>query len=439
MGAPWRAMGGRFALTLGGEVVQSAFHFGLNVVLARTIGAEDYGVFAIVMLIGGIGLTYVRALVGMPVTLLISQRRGSRAARAIEAAFGSAALCLAVLMAVLTAALLRLWLRADVLSGASFVGLWCFRSYLRTMLLAERRQKAAGSSDLTLAVVGAALAALLVRRDAAHPLETVFFLLGGANLAAIAVALAARALPLRITFRPSMRRRFGSMRHQIAWSAAGTTTANAQAQGQVLLVASFAGPKAYAPIAAMVVLFAPMRLLAAALANIVQPELATRAARGGLPGLRRMAVLWTGFALLVGLLYGAVAVAAVPLMGARVFEGQSRLVLGLLVWGVTTTFLQSLLPRLFLEVLREFRLAALITAVSAVIGMAAAGVLLATASPTWTLLGNLLAEGIVLVWSWIAVARAWRSRAGGLPVPAGAVAEPSRRPARTGLPADAMP
>lgn len=403
--APWRAIGGRFALTLGGEIVQSAFHFALNVALARTLPAEDYGIFAIVMLIGGICLTYVRALVGMPVTLLISHRRGSRAARAIEAAFGAAAAVLAATMAVAVALLLQVWLHAAMPAAVLFVLLWSFRAYLRTMLLAEHRQAAAGLSDLSLALTGGILAALLVRRGADHALDTAFLLLVAANLVGIVVAFSARALPMRITFRPSMRRRFRGLARQLAWSAAGTTTANLQAQGQVLIVASVAGPRAYAPLAAMLVLFAPVRLFATALANILQPELALRAAQGRLPGLGRMIPLWSACALAIGVLYGAVAFAAVPLMGSVVFAGQPEALIGLLACAITTTFLLSLLPRLLLEVLRLFRLAALITAVSGVIGMAAVAVLLTVGSPAWTLFGNLLAELVVLVWSWIAVAR----------------------------------
>ena len=100
----------RFVLTLGGEVVQSAFHFGLNIALVRTLAAADYGIFAIVMLIGGIALTYVRALFGMPAALFMSRRFGTRASRAYEACFGSGALVLCVLIGLATAGLLQLWL-----------------------------------------------------------------------------------------------------------------------------------------------------------------------------------------------------------------------------------------------------------------------------------------------------------------------------------------
>lgn len=408
MGGDLGRLARRFVLTLGGELTQSAFHFGFNIVLARMLDPERYGIFAIVMLIGGVALTYVRALVGMPVSLLVSQRRGTRAARALETSFGSGAMVLSGVIALLVALLLHLWLHADALYGSAFVGLWSLRSYLRTTLLAQHRQAVAGASDVALALAGTVLASLFLR-PGPQMLDTALLLLAAANLVGIVVALVGQGEPIRLTVRQSMRRRFRALSGQLAWSAIGTTTANAQAQVLVLLIATFAGPRAYAPIAAVLVLFAPIRLMTVALVNMVQPELATRLADGRLPGFGRLMAIWTAFAIVVGCLYGVVAAAAVPLMGDAVFEGQPRYVILALVWALTNTFLLSVMPRIMLEVLREFRLIALISGVSAGIGTAVVAVLLVTAAPAWTLTGNFLAEVSVLAWSWIAVARALRA------------------------------
>lgn len=404
MRAGLRGIARRLVLTLAGEATQSAFHFGVNVALVRVSSAEDYGVFAIVMVVGAICLTYMRALVGMPLMLLVSERRGSRAARAIEVAFGSAALLLAAGIAAFAVLLFDLWLHSAALSAGLFVGLWCLRGYLRTVLLAERRQTEAMLSDLSLAVTGGVLAVLLVRPGRADLLDTAFLLLAGANLAGIATALVRLAPPLRVTFRRSVRARFRALARQLAWSAASNTTANAQATGQVLLVATLGGPQVYAPMAAMLALFAPIRLFTAGLSNMLQPEMATRITEGRPAATHRILALWTGCAFAIGILYGGVAAAALPLLGSTVFAGQSKLLIFMLAWGTTTTFFLSLVPRLLLEVLRQFHVATLITTVSAVLGMAVVVAILAAGQPAWALLGNLLAEVVVLVWSWIAVA-----------------------------------
>lgn len=415
-----RGIAHRAATTMAGEATQSAFHFGVNVALARTLSADDYGIFAIAMVVGGIGLTYMRAVVGMPAMLLVAERRGSRGARAIEAAFGSAALVFAVLIAAAAALLFDVWLHTAAVSGGLFVGAWALRSYLRAMLLAERRGTGAMLSDLSLAATGAVLAALLVRSGGAHPLETAFSLLAAANLAAIATALAFRTGPVRVTFRASMRRRFRVLGRQLAWSAAGTTTANAQATGQVLLVAAVGGPQVYAPLAAMLTLFAPIRLLVAGLTNLLQPELAARVAKARLTGTARLLLLWAACALALGLAYGAVAALLLPLMGSTVFEGQPEGLIFVLAWGTTVAFFLSLVPRLLLEVLRAFRLAALISAISAGLGMAVVVAVLWAGHPAWALLGNLSAECVVLAWSCAALMRVPWFAGDGVPADAGA-------------------
>ena len=401
----------RFVLTMGGEVAQSGFHFALSIALVRMLTPEHYGIFAIVMTMGGVALTYVRALVGMPLSLHVAQRRGTRVSRAYEASFGSAAIVVAGAAAAAVAALLHFWLHADAKAGACFVGLWALRSYLRTALLANQRQAEAGLSDVAMALSGLVLALLMLSSHKSSPFDEALLVLCGANAVGIAVALALARQPVRVTFRPSMRRRFRGLAGQLAWSAMGTTTANAQAQGLTLLVAAFAGPEAYAPIGAMFVLFAPVRLLSTALVNLVQPEFASRHAAGRLPGFGGLMLAWTGLAGLLGCAYGAVVIAAVPLIGSKVFDGQPWLAIALMTLGINIASLISILPRIMLEIRRRFQLLALISGVSAAAGVSAVAILLAATSPNWTLLGNFGAEIMVLAWSCAAAVPALPRRA----------------------------
>ena len=56
----------RFVLMIGGEAMQSGLHFVLNLVLIGLLPQREYGLFAFTMVIGGVGLTYVRGLTAMP-------------------------------------------------------------------------------------------------------------------------------------------------------------------------------------------------------------------------------------------------------------------------------------------------------------------------------------------------------------------------------------
>jgi hypothetical protein len=76
--APLRRVGSRFAVILSGELVQSLFHFMLNIVLVRELGARDYGLFAIVFTVGAVGVTYIRALVAVPATCTLPAAAAAR-------------------------------------------------------------------------------------------------------------------------------------------------------------------------------------------------------------------------------------------------------------------------------------------------------------------------------------------------------------------------
>src|ERR1700674_1199106 len=85
-------LGRNYLLSLGGEGLQSVFHFGLNLLLIRLLAPYDYGVFAIVFILGGISLTYGNALVSIPANIHIARVKSARAANFHDGVFGSAAL-----------------------------------------------------------------------------------------------------------------------------------------------------------------------------------------------------------------------------------------------------------------------------------------------------------------------------------------------------------
>src|SRR5262249_27772927 len=76
---PVAALGRKYALSFGGETLQSGFHFILNLLLIRELTAYDYGVFAIVFILGGISITYGNALVSIPANIRIARLRSPRA------------------------------------------------------------------------------------------------------------------------------------------------------------------------------------------------------------------------------------------------------------------------------------------------------------------------------------------------------------------------
>ena len=399
----------RFALMLGGEVVQSAFHFGFNIALVQLLPVRDYGIFATVLLAGGLALTYMRALVGTPASLFIPAALGRRAALGLDVAFGSAALALSLLVGLGVALALHFWIGAGALAGGAFVGLWSLRSYLRTAFFARQQQIEAGASDFVYTLSGGLLALTLLRGG--DLLQGALTVLALANAFAIAAALALSRRRIRISFGRGMRARLARLAPQLGWSSLGVTTSNIQAQGQVLLVVLLAGPAGYAPIAAMLVLFAPLRLLGGALANMMQPEIATLLARGERERIRRMLPLWTLAVLAASVAYGVATLLALPLLRAPVFYGQPLVPLWLMALMVSAVPQLYVMPRVTLEVARSFRSLASMATLSAMAGVGASALLLAAATPVWSLLGSVLSELMVLAWCWSAALPAIARRA----------------------------
>jgi O-antigen/teichoic acid export membrane protein len=404
----------RFVLMLGGEVAQSIFHFALNILLARTMSPHDYGRFAIVFLVGGLGLTYVRALAGVPAGIFIPGRAGRRTALGFEVSFGSAAMLLSGAMGLGVG--VTLWIASDIapLAAGLFVGLWGLRSYVRGVLLTKRMALASGLGDLVFALSGTALTALLMRREGTVGLDAILAVLALANALGIVASLLALRQPVRVNFGRTTRRRYRALWPSLSWSLVGTTTANLQGQGQSLLVAFLAGPAAYAPIAATFVLFAPLRLTTSALINMVQPDIAGHLAAGRIDRAKRVALRCLGLMAASGLAYGGVVLGFLPLIENRLFADRfadaPMTLIALCAWAIVGVSLLHAPFRVVLEMQQAFRKLAFVAAVSAVAGGIVVVVLLFVAAPAWSLLGVLLSECVVLVYCGFTL-RPWR-RAG---------------------------
>ena len=401
--------GRRFAVILSGELIQSLFHFVLNIVLVRELGAHGYGLFAIVFTIGAVGVTYIRALVGVPATLFLSSSLGRPAERGHDMVFGSGATAVALLMSGAVSIGLAPVIGVTALAGGGFVGLYAFRSYLRIVLLARQRPWIAGASDIVYAACGLSLVAFLHSSDEAL-LDHAFLGIAGAHAMGIVVALAAIGRPVRISFRASVRRCYAGIWRPLAWSLVGVTGTTVQGQGLTLLFAVLAGPAAYAPIAATLVLFAPLRIPTNALNNMVLPEISALLAAGRRREARRLVLHSTALIGLACFAYGAAMWVALPIIESHLFKGrfthEPMAGIGFGVWCVVTIALLYAIPRAFLEASAAFQVIAAGALVSAVVGFLIMVPLLLTMAPPFALIGLAVSECVTALWS----AKAFRDR-----------------------------
>ena len=282
-------LGRNFLLSLGGEGLQSGFHFVLSLILIRLLSPHDFGIFAIAFVLGGISLTYGNALVSIPAAVSHSATQESRCGR-----FSGSGVRLD---------------RADDLGGhrhyrhgrpvacrRAVGGSDCGRHVRRPVDAAQSRAQrdvctsrnggryAVGLQlfDDGVLLVGGVLGLL----PDLPQLTGVLLALTGANIVAIFVALRALGRRVRISLRASVWHRYRAIWSDVAWSLFGTTTWNVQGQALMFLVAAIVGPAAYAPLAAGAVLFTPLRPAIAAFINVFRPDFAAALARGQLYRLR---------------------------------------------------------------------------------------------------------------------------------------------------------
>lgn len=411
--SPRGGFGSRFALILSGELVQALFHFVLNIVLVRVLSQADYGLFAMVFVCGAVGITYIRAVVAVPATMFIAPCHGRPAARAYDSLFGTGAVALSLASGGLAAACLVPALGAAGLAAGAFIGLYMFRSYLRIVLLACKAPRIAGLSDLVYAAIGLLSLSVSVYAAPSVSLAQAFMALALGHGCGIAISYVALRRPLRLTLRASLWRRYRAVWRKLAWSLTGVTTNTLQGQGMTLAFAMLVGPARFAPIAATLVLFAPLRIPTNALTNMVLAEVTELLAKGQAAQASRIVMRSTAIIAAGCLAYGAAMLLALPMIERHLFKGRfDHEPMHWIAAGVFAAMLVSLLyaiPRAYLEACGAFRTIAWGSASAFLIGACIMIPVLLTMPSAFALLGLIASEAYILVW----LGRAFRLIAAG--------------------------
>ncbi len=355
---PRGGFGGRFAVILSGELIQSLFHFVLNIALVRTLSQRTTA----------------------------SSPSSSSAARSPSPMPGQASPCRRLLHRPCPGTAVRTRLRCAVRhrglrplrrhhadrvrrllpssrrgawAAGSFVALYAFRSYQRIVLLARKAPRIAGLSDLVYANRRHRLDPLLHPRvDHVTPTHA-FLSLTLAHACGVLVSFLRLGQPIRLTFKRKLWRRYLAIWRSLTWSLAGITTNTLQGQGITIAFAAIVGPSDYAPIAATLVLFAPLRIPTNALTNMALAEVSELLAKGRVD-LARQIVVRSNIVIAAGcLVYGGAMLLTLPLIEHYLFGGKfDHEPMGWIAAGIWAMMLLSLLyaiPRAFLEATGSFR------------------------------------------------------------------------------------
>lgn len=392
----------RLTVMVGGEAMQSAFHLALNIVLLHSASARDYGIFALAMVAGGIGLTYIRAFTALPASICIAGSHRVAAANAYEVSFGTAAAMLSALFGLVVAIVLSGWIDEGAVSGGTFVALWALRAHIRMVFFARNRQMLVSASDLLFTLSGAAGTAWVVWDDT-HILQHTFLVMTVANALGIAAMLVLGRQPIRFGAGAHLWRRYKRLWRDLKWSLLSVTITNLQGQGMALLVAAIAGPAAYAPIAAALLNFVPLRIVATAFANMMHPEMTALMAQNQFAKVGRLLRHWPPLLVVLNLLYGLAVMIALPFIRPDSLGDTSFFNVSLMAWVAGGLSVLYVMPRVWLEIAQDYRSIAILSAIAAALGMLMVLVLLLTVPPSWALLGAAFSEVIVLIGSWAIV------------------------------------
>src|SRR5258708_19461562 len=101
----------------------------------------EYRIFDIVLILGGISLTYGNALGSVPAAVHIPKLRSPRAVNFQDVVFTSFATAISAALAATIAAGLCLTLRhpVEAVIGGTLVGLWTLRNHVRLTLFARQK------------------------------------------------------------------------------------------------------------------------------------------------------------------------------------------------------------------------------------------------------------------------------------------------------------
>jgi len=412
-------LGRIFALSLSGEAAQSAFHFALNLLLIKILSVYDYGVFALVFVLGALAVKYGDALIGIPAAVRLSGLTTRASITWQQVMYGSVALLLSsvVTVAVSIGLVLSVNKVHESIAAGMFVGLWMLRNYVRTVLLARRLTSATVASDFGYGIAGVLLTALavLIPHDGGH-LSGVLWALAIANAAAITIAMRGAHGSTRVGFRRTMWQRYRAEWRSTVWSATAVTAYNVQGQSLTFLVAAMAGPAAYAPIAAGILLFAPLRPAVSAYINVFRAEFVVALSEGRFRDVSRTIRAATGLVLLGCLAFGVLIWTTWPLLVAHVFAGKftsgDMAVIVSLLGTAAAIFFTYNIALVLIQATGHFKPIAIATGLGGFTSICAVTVLLNVTTVSWSVAGMGLGEAVCGIYLWLTTVRILRQQTG---------------------------
>jgi O-antigen/teichoic acid export membrane protein len=286
----------RYAVAALDQMALSVFGFALNIVLLRTLAANDYGIVSLWMTAALFAVSIQSALVQGPLNVHVPGARDPAAARRLESALATVNL-LAVGSAAVLAGLANFfaeaeWAAHDTLTAVAiplFVAAGMYREYYRSTAFSRRDMAMLLWVDGPyLAVTGACLVAMVLWPQRFADLAAAFLAMTvGCLVSQICLRLRGDGAERRL-FRDGWLKTYRGIAKEVAWSLVGVVANHAENRSYIYIATSLAGIASLAAINAVGILFRPVSVLVAAWGQSSLPHLSAALANGRLDEFDRL-------------------------------------------------------------------------------------------------------------------------------------------------------
>ncbi|MEI9991932.1 MAG: hypothetical protein WDM86_18075 [Rhizomicrobium sp.] len=404
----------RHALAALGPFAMAGAHFLASILFLKTMAPAAFGLFAFVLVAVPFWLGISVALLGAP--LATTRRPGDSDWRELPTLM-KANLVFCLVASVAVAALMA----ASGADGASaallglYGGVMCLRWFARWLAYATQRPLRAVLSDIAYGVLlVAGLATLAALRDL--------------SIASAAVVLCFSAgAGLAVFGRGFLVRQFRSLRdgalaayapiwrEMTQWALLGVVTSELSLNAHAYLVTFFAGPKAFALIAAGSLFMRPVSLCLTALPDRERPLMVRTLMNGDRAGTERCVREFRSAAAAIWVLTLALSAAALAWFPRAILKsdyGLGDILLVVVLWAAIMAVRAWRAPEaVLLQAARAFRPLASASVISSVVALTTTAALLLLFGPVASLVGILIGD-LVLTERVFALTRSWKRERG---------------------------
>ena len=395
----------RYLRSVGAQAAVSGFHFALNIVLLRIIEPYDYGVYAFAFVLALFASAINNALISTPLAVYTPVIKDTVKREQQEALFST--LNLLLFFALIAIGISSTFTSDNAvqvsLAVTLFVATYSARQYSKSFGYARLRPLVTAVGDIAYVVAGIVfIGAILLFTQYNPPISAILLALACANLVAMFIERWRLHGIRGHWFSLKNIKSYALVWTQSRWALIGALTTLFLGQAHGLIITWSHGPLAFAPLAAGMVLFGPVRIALMTWQNMVKPELAMALSENRQEAVKaqiqKSCFLMAAAVIALGLVLYIAWPHIYALLYAKKYSDQP---MGYIVclWALITFFAAVYnAPSAALQAMKDFKVLAMASVYGALISGILVALTLYLYSPETTLFGILAAECFMAVY-----------------------------------------